>query len=200
MVDAGIGRLLVASLHQGIADAIPLRLEFYEHWLTPLGLREGRVGLAPLHAVLSFLRQEGRTVYDDVMEHAGRHAADWAHAELGVGARALTSMLPPRLRARYALGLCRRLVRATFHPSVARVRLSGSEGTLSISASVFCGLREAAHWPMCRFYAAAVERHLELTQLPAVVTVTGCRAEGGDECLLLVQIGGSRSVTSAEAA
>jgi hypothetical protein len=200
MVDAGIGRLLVASLHQGIADVSPLRLEFYEHWLTPLGLREGRMGLAPLQAVLSFLRQEGRTVYDDVMAQAGRHAAEWAHAELGVGARALTSMLPARLRARYALGLCRRLVQATFHPSVARVRLAGSEGSLTISGSVFCGLREAADWPMCRFYAAAVEHHLTLTHVPAVVTVARCRAEGGHECLLHVQIGGSRPATTAEAA
>ncbi len=30
MTEAGIGRLLVASLHQGIADLLPTRLEFYE--------------------------------------------------------------------------------------------------------------------------------------------------------------------------
>ena len=59
MNDAGVGRLLVASLHQGIADLLPTRLEFYEGWLNPAGLREGRIGLAPLAAVLSFLRQEG---------------------------------------------------------------------------------------------------------------------------------------------
>jgi hypothetical protein len=59
MIEAGIGRLLVASLHQGIADLLPTRLEFYEAWLNPSGLRDGRIGLAPLAAVLSFLRQEG---------------------------------------------------------------------------------------------------------------------------------------------
>ena len=59
MIEAGIGRLLVASLHQGIADLLPTRLEFYEAWLNPVGLRDGRIGLAPLAAVLSFLRQEG---------------------------------------------------------------------------------------------------------------------------------------------
>ena len=59
MTEAGIGRLLVASLHQAIADLLPTRLEFYEAWLNPAGLREGRIGLAPLAAVLSFLRQEG---------------------------------------------------------------------------------------------------------------------------------------------
>ena len=59
MTDAGIGRLLVASLHQGVADLLPTRLEFYESWLNPAGLREGKIGLAPLAAALSFLRQEG---------------------------------------------------------------------------------------------------------------------------------------------
>ena len=59
MREAGIGRVLVASLHQGIADILPTRLGFYENWLNAEGLREGTIGLAPLYAVLSFLRQEG---------------------------------------------------------------------------------------------------------------------------------------------
>ena len=58
MTEAGIGRVLVASLHQAIADLLPGRLEFYENWLNPTGLRNGTIGLAPLHAVLSFLRQD----------------------------------------------------------------------------------------------------------------------------------------------
>ena len=83
MVDAGIGRLLIASLHQGIADVLPARLPFYENWLTPPGLRDGKFGLAPLHAVLSFLRLEGQGPYEQTMRQAGRHTADWAY--LGVG-------------------------------------------------------------------------------------------------------------------
>ena len=59
MSEAGIGRVLVASLHQAIADILPTRLSFYENWLNAEGLREGTIGLAPLYAVLSFLRQEG---------------------------------------------------------------------------------------------------------------------------------------------
>ena len=47
MVDAGIGRLLISSLHQGITDISPNRLEFYEEWLSPTGMRDGRIGLAP---------------------------------------------------------------------------------------------------------------------------------------------------------
>ncbi len=64
MRDAGIGRVLVASLHQGIADTLPQRLSFYESWLHAEGLRDGTIGLAPLYAVLSFLRQEGDAIRD----------------------------------------------------------------------------------------------------------------------------------------
>ena len=70
MSDTGIGRLLVASLHQAISELLPTRLDFYEHWLSSEGLRYGRIGLAPLGAVLSFLREEGEA-YDRVTTRAG---------------------------------------------------------------------------------------------------------------------------------
>ena len=44
---------------------LPDRLEFYENWLTVPGLREGTIGLAPLSAVLSFLRLEGEAYNRD---------------------------------------------------------------------------------------------------------------------------------------
>ncbi len=71
MHEAGIGRVLVASLHQGIADILPTRLGFYENWLNAEGLRDGTIGLAPLYAVLSFLRQEGDS-YALITTRAGR--------------------------------------------------------------------------------------------------------------------------------
>ena len=79
MRDAGIGRVLVAALHQGIADELPDRLEFYENWLNAEGLRNGTIGLAPLAAVLGFLRTEG-DAYDSVTRRAGEYAADWTSA------------------------------------------------------------------------------------------------------------------------
>src|SRR5687767_4824475 len=81
MNDSGVGRLLVASLHQGIADLLPSRLEFYESWLHASGLREGRIGLAPLAAVLSFLRQEGEA-YRLVAGRAADSSAVCTVAEL----------------------------------------------------------------------------------------------------------------------
>ena len=88
MRDAGIGRVLVAALHQGIADELPDRLEFYENWLNAEGLRNGTIGLAPLAAVLGFLRTEG-AAYDSVTRRAGEYAAEWIVEELPPGYRRL---------------------------------------------------------------------------------------------------------------
>src|SRR5262249_13573986 len=73
-----IGRVLVASLHQAIADLLPTRLEFYENWLNVAGLREGTIGLAPLTAVLSFLRTEGQA-YHLITNRAREYAAAWTY-------------------------------------------------------------------------------------------------------------------------
>jgi hypothetical protein len=193
MVDAGIGRLLIASLHQGIGDVMPTRLPFYENWLTPPGLRDFKFGLAPLHAVLSFLRLEGQTAYDAVMRRAGRYTGEWAYGELPQWARALGRWLPWSLRARWALRLSRRLVKQTFRGSNASVRLKKGAGVMSIRASIFCALRETASWPMCVFYSAAVERFLDCFELDATVDVSQCRASGASGCTMAVTIRGLRA-------
>jgi hypothetical protein len=190
MVDAGIGRLLVASLHQGIADIAPERLPFYENWLTPPGLRDGKFGLAPLHAVLSFLRLEGQEPYAAIMRRAGRYSGDWGYAELSSFERAAVRRLPSALRARGALYLSRRLVTGTFRGSRASTRLRNGSGTMEIRASIFCEVRETAAWPMCVFYSAAVERFLRRFDLDASVDVSQCRASGGTGCTMFVTIRG----------
>src|SRR5213083_566873 len=97
MIEAGIGRLLVASLHQGNADLLPTRLEFYESWLHPRGLRDGRIGLAPLAAVLSFLRQEGEP-YRLIAARAGEYTAEWTVADLSSMQRGMVKGAPKGLR------------------------------------------------------------------------------------------------------
>lgn len=201
MTDDGIGRLLVASLHQGIADAAPGRLDFYEHWLRPAEGGEARATLASLGAVLSFLRKEGQPVYDAVMARAGAHAADWTVQEMPAFERRLIQRLPSPLRARLALRVCRRLVRGTFLRSKTAVQLRRGAGSVAIHDSVFCTLRTSATAPMCVFYAAGVERLLASFEVPGRVTVGECRAEGAALCRLLVTVGGSREETPpAEAA
>src|SRR3954468_22099632 len=109
MTDAGVGRLLVASLHQGIADLLPSRLEFYESWLNPTGLRDGRIGLAPLAAVLSFLRREDE--YRLVAARAGEYTAEWTVADQPAYQRVLIRVLPAPMRARFVMGVARRMIR-----------------------------------------------------------------------------------------
>src|SRR6476620_9504286 len=99
MSEPRIGRVLVASLHQAIAELLPNRLEFYENWLNVSGLRQGTIGLAPLFAVLSFLRTEGEA-YNLITSRAGEYAADWTVNNLVPFQRRVIGTLPARLRAR----------------------------------------------------------------------------------------------------
>jgi bacteriochlorophyll 4-vinyl reductase len=201
MVDAGIGRLLIASLHQGIADVIPERLPFYENWLTPPGLRDGKFGLAPMHAVLSFLRREGQTSYEQVMTRAGHYTADWGYAEVSSLERVLVRSAPAWLRSRWALRISRRLVKQTFKGSKAVVRLRKGSGTMDIRASIFCAVRETTAFPMCGFYLAAVERFLQRFDINARADVRQCKAAGGNACTIAFTIRGHRvEETAAEAA
>lgn len=192
MVDAGIGRLLIASLHQGIAEVAPTRLPFYENWLTPPGLHAAKFGLAPLHAVLSFLRREGQSPYEQIMTRAGTYTADWAYTDLSSFHRTLVRSLPLTLRTRAALYLSRRLVKNTFRGSRASTRLRKGVGTIDIRASIFCAVRETAHWPMCVFYSAAVERFLHRFDLDASVETRQCKASGAPGCSMTVTIRGHR--------
>src|SRR5512142_832406 len=107
MAEAGIGRILVASLHQGIADLLPSRLEFYENWLNPMGLRNGTIGLAPLLAVFSFMRREG-DAYALISDRAGSYAADWTVAEISPVRRWAIRRLPSSMRAHSALKVARK--------------------------------------------------------------------------------------------
>jgi bacteriochlorophyll 4-vinyl reductase len=194
MVDAGIGRLLIASLHQGIADVIPVRLPFYENWLTPPGLSSGRkFGLAPLHAALSFLRLEGEPVYTQIMHRAGDYTGEWAFEELSSFRRALVSKCPTALRVRTALWLSRGMIRQTFRGSSSRVKVKKGVGTIELRGSIFCDVRETTDRPMCAFYSAALARFLARFGIDAAIDLSACRAAGGSRCTMAITIRGARA-------
>src|SRR4026208_371809 len=109
MREAGIGRVLVASLHQALSDILPTRLAFYENWLHAEGLREGTIGLAPLYAVLSFLRQEG-DAYGPITTPARESPAEWTVASMAPWPRAMIKAAPVWPRGRILVRLGRRLV------------------------------------------------------------------------------------------
>ena len=191
MSEPRIGRVLVASLHQSIADVLPNRLEFYENWLNVSGLREGTIGLAPLSAVLGFLRTEG-SAYAEITSRAGQYAADWTVHSLTPFERRLFRALPASLRLRAALRTARALVRSTYPGSRAIVRLKRGTASIDLRGSLFCEVREASVLPLCGFYAAAISRVLHLFDLRAEAEVSECRAGGRRKgCLLSVSVKGA---------
>ena len=195
--DARIGRVLVASLHQAIVDVLPDRLEFYENWLTVPGLREGTIGLAPLSAVLSFLRLEGEA-YNRTMACAGEYAADWTVSSMSTLERRVVSALPTVLRARGAFRTARALVRSTYPGSRVKVRLRRGTASVELRGSLFCETREATAVPLCGFYAAAIARVLHHFSLQADAQVYECRAcSRGKGCRLQVDV---RAATAGEPA
>lgn len=195
MIEAGIGRLLVASLHQGIADLLPTRLEFYEAWLNPVGLRDGRIGLAPLAAVLSFLRQEGEP-YQLIAARAGEYTAEWTVADMPAMERAMIRAAPPGLRTWLVMRLARKMIRNTYKGSRAIVRWRKGEGAIDIRGSIFCEVRDRVEHPLCEFYASAIRRLLYLFNLDADVGITQCRAAGAGQCLMSVNVRAASGVAA----
>jgi len=187
MREAGIGRVLVASLHQGIADILPTRLAFYENWLNAEGLREGTIGLAPLFAVLSFLRQEG-DAYRMITSRAGEYTAEWTVQSMPPMRRTIIKSAPVWLRKRMLLRLSRQLVRETYQGSRAIARLRRGTASIDVRASVFCSVREPVALPLCGFYAAAFTRLMALFDIGAHTEVVACRGTGEPSCLLKVAL------------
>jgi hypothetical protein len=187
MRDPGVGRVLLASLHQGISDILPTRLGFYESWLHAEGLRDGTIGLGPLYAVVSFLRQEGAP-YATITTSAGEYAAEWTVQGMGSFERSLIRAAPNWLRSRLVLRLAARLVRATYRSSRLTSRLRKNIAALDLRASVFCDVREPVGHPLCGFYTAAFARLFALFNVPAKIEVTSCRATGGQACTMRVTI------------
>ena len=187
MREAGIGRVLVASLHQGIADILPTRLGFYENWLNAEGLREGTIGLAPLYAVLSFLRQEGEA-YQMITRRAGEYAAEWTVQSMPPIQRALIKATPVWLRGRLLLRLASRLVRSSYRGSRAISRLRRGTASVNVRESIFCTVREPVPQPLCGFYASAFTRLLALFNMRARTEVVACRGTGEATCVLKVAL------------
>ena len=196
MREAGIGRVLVASLHQGIADILPTRLVFYENWLNAEGLREGTIGLAPLYAVLSFLRQEG-DAYRLITTRAGEYAADWTVQSMPPFQRATLKAAPVWLRRRLLLGLAGRLVHSSYKGSRAISRLRRGTARVELRASVFCTVRERVPHPLCGFYSAAFTRLMALFDIGASTEVIACRAAGETTCVLRVALANVQPAGSA---
>jgi hypothetical protein len=187
MREPTIGRVLVASLHQGIADTLPQRLSFYESWLHAEGLRDGTIGLAPLYAVLSFLRQEGQP-YETITRSAGEYAAEWTVESMGPFERRLIKSAPAWLRARLVLRLAKRLVKDAFRAGRLTFRLRKGVANVEVRESPFCNVREPFPNSLCGFYVAAFNRLCKLFDISSRIDVVSCRGTGERACLMTMTI------------
>jgi bacteriochlorophyll 4-vinyl reductase len=187
MRDAGIGRVLVASLHQGISDVLPTRLAFYENWLNAEGLRGGTIGLGAVNAVLSFLRQEG-SAYRTITARAGEYTAEWTVETMSAFQRSILNAAPAWLRTRLLLRIGRRLVNECFQGTHAAVRVKNGTARISLQDSIFCAVRDRVDHPLCGFYAAMYTRLFSLFNLSSMASVVTCRATGEHLCALKIPL------------
>ncbi len=192
MREPGIGRVLVASLHQAISEILPTRLGFYETFLHAEGLRGGTIWVAPLLAVLSFLRQEGEN-YDRITTRAGEYAAEWTVESMAPLARSIIASAPTWLRTPLVLRVAKQLVKHTCEGSRATSRLRKGTAHVHVRESIFCSVREPVALPLCGFYASAFARLLALFAVPAFsVAVESCRATDHSRvhCTLTLSLAG----------
>jgi bacteriochlorophyll 4-vinyl reductase len=192
MRDAGIGRVLVASLHEAISDVLPTRLGFYENWLNAEGLRGGTIGLGAVNAVLSFLRQEGSS-YRTITARAGEYTAEWTVETMSSLQRSILNAAPAWLRTRMLLRIGRRLVNDCFQGTHAVVKVRQGTARISVRDSIFCSVRDRVEHPLCGFYAAMYTRLFSLFNLPMMATVVACRATGEHQCTLNIPLSAGES-------
>ena len=195
MTETHLGRLLPACLHQAISDVMPNRLEYYEEWLSPDGLRDGTIGLAPVTAVLGFLRTEGE-LYHAVVSRAGTLAADWTLAGAPSLGRRVGGVLPLAFRAYYGLRMVRRITSDVFSRTVASTRLRRGRATVRFTGSAFCSTRGPQIRPLCDFYASLAVETLRHFQVATTAQIESCRAVGGgDVCVVTLTLGSAARLT-----
>lgn len=192
MTEVHLGRLLAASLHQAIGEILPMRLDFYENWLHSEGLRDGSIGMAPMIAILGFLRTEG-DAYERVVSRAGDLAAEWTLLSFSPTRRRVIAALPRFFRLRAAVRAARDVALAVSSGSRVSSRVRGSSVRLEFAASLFCAVRGVQTLPLCGFYRALAARTLATFALPAQARVDQCRAMGADTCVVVLDIGAAQA-------
>ena len=185
MSEPKIGRVLVASLHQAIHDLMPTRGEFYEDWLSPRRIRQGKVGRARVAGAISFLREEGEC-YSAVVDRAGRYAVDWTVGDLAPVERLMLRSLPRSLRVRGILRASARLIRNLHEVAQLDFTVRHGAGVVRLDGSLFCDVREPPGRPLCGFYGGLLKRYFEFFDVSCDVQISRCRGTGEPSCELLL--------------
>ena len=188
---------MAAAIHQAIGDIMPSRLEFYESYLRPRAWREDAVNLAPVAAVLSFLRHEPEGTYDAVMHRAAEYAAAWVYQALPWRVRVSGPKLPPWVRLRRLARLAKVQLERTYRGTRVAVTVRRGQLTIDVQGSVFCSTRDVARAPHCGYYLAFFEQLLRLDGLAvSEAAIASCRAQGGDLCQLRLVSDGRTAVAA----
>lgn len=200
MSEARIDRLLAAAVHQAIADLLPSRLDFYESYLRPRAWREDAVNLAPVAAVLSFLRHEEAGTYEAVMNQSARYAARWIYDALPWRVRVLGRLAPTWVRLRRLSEVLRRNLHRSYRGTRVRTRVRRGTVSVTVQGSIFCARGAAADAPRCRYYVALVEEVLRLDGFAIDGSeVAGCCACQAQACTFRVATGGRTATQAAPA-
>jgi hypothetical protein len=190
MTEARIGRLVGACLHQAISERLPDRLEFYEYWLNG-HVRDGRMDLAAMTAVMGFLRTEGEA-YGAVTGRAGALAAEWTIASFSPVQRRVIAWLPRRIRTRAALRVAAGIVRATSSATRTSTRVGRRSARVEVRSSLFCNVREAPRAPLCGFYLAVALESLRRYGVVADGRIDQCHAmDRGAACVVVLELSGA---------
>ena len=166
---------------------MPTRLEFYENWLHATGMRDGRIGLAPLAAVLSFLRQEGEP-YELVTARAGQYAAQWTFDNLSPFERSMIRSLPRRFARAWRCSSPSAWSAEAIWAAAPCRGFERGQGTITMRSSVFCSVRAPFPRPLCGYYAAALERSLTLVSVNGKVAVRSCQGTGASSCVIALSV------------
>ena len=151
-------------------------------------MRDGSVGLAPMTAVLGFLRAEGEP-YHAVMKRAGLYAADWTVDSLSAPRRRFIQALPRWVRLRVALRLAAGTIRSGYEPTKAKVRVRRNHARFEVKNSLFCRVRAPQGAPLCDFHAALIVQMLRRFDLPSTVTIEQCTGTHSEFCAVAIEIG-----------
>jgi len=186
---------MAAAIHQAIADLLPSRLDFYESYLRPRGWREDAVNLAPVAAVLSFLRHEDAGTYDTVMIRAAEYAATWVYDALPWRVRTIGKLGPGWMRLRRLGRLARTHLERSYRGTRVAIAVRRGQLDAEVLGSIFCSSRDQASAPHCRYYLVFIETLLRRDGLVVVEsTIDACRAEGGSVCRMRLVTNGRTAV------
>ena len=154
------------------------------------GLRDGTIGLAPLAAVLSFLRTEGVS-YEAVTRRAGAYAAEWTIAELSPFRRRVITRAPAVSASHSGTSHSATARAPVVYRKSRRVRVRRGVGQVDIKSSIFCGVRDRTTHPLCYFYESAFVTVLRQLDVAASAAVTACQAEGSPSCHVDLRLDGA---------